>query len=159
VRVGPSVGEMTQRGREVSLRNLQYFSEELIIPSGTLSLSFEAVDGRMMLQQADRDSPQPREIVRQSTLADATGIFVESHIQLPMAVVFNRPVHPYCTCKVDACQVVAQNVITDLFSDLIVLLSNTQQFPDGLLPRGVWGSERGEEGFTRTMGLVRLALS
>jgi len=34
-----------------------------------------------------------------------------------------------------------------------------QQFPDGLSPRGFWGSERSEEGFARTMGLVRLALS
>jgi hypothetical protein len=34
-----------------------------------------------------------------------------------------------------------------------------QQFPDGLLPRGVWGSERSEEGLTWTMGPVRLALS
>ena len=34
-----------------------------------------------------------------------------------------------------------------------------QQFPDGLPPRGVWGSEWSEEGFARTMGLVRLALS
>ena len=29
-----------------------------------------------------------------------------------------------------------------------------QQFPDGLSPRGFWGSERSEEGFARTMGLV-----
>ena len=34
-----------------------------------------------------------------------------------------------------------------------------QQFPDGLPPRGVWGSEGSEEGLTWTMGLVRLALS
>ena len=34
-----------------------------------------------------------------------------------------------------------------------------QQFPDGLPPCGVWGSEGSEEGFARTMGLVRLALS
>ncbi len=34
-----------------------------------------------------------------------------------------------------------------------------QQFPDGLSPRGFWGSERSEEGFARTMGLVRLALN
>jgi tetratricopeptide (TPR) repeat protein len=37
--------------------------------------------------------------------------------------------------------------------------SHHQQFPDGLLPRGVWGSERSEEGLTWTMGPVRLALS
>jgi len=39
------------------------------------------------------------------------------------------------------------------------LLGRDQQFPDGLSPRGFWGSERSEEGFARTMGLVRLALS
>jgi len=38
-------------------------------------------------------------------------------------------------------------------------VSPEQQFPDGLSPRGFWGSERSEEGFARTMGLVRLALS
>ena len=37
-------------------------------------------------------------------------------------------------------------------------LPRQQKFPDGLPPRGVWGSELGEEGFTQTMGLVRLAL-
>ena len=34
-----------------------------------------------------------------------------------------------------------------------------QQFPDGRSPRGFWGSAGREEGFARTMGLVRLALS
>ena len=38
-----------QRGREVSQLNLQYFGEELIVPSGALPLSFEAVCGGMML--------------------------------------------------------------------------------------------------------------
>ena len=38
-----------QRGREVSQLNLQYFGEELIVPSGALPLSFQAVCGRMML--------------------------------------------------------------------------------------------------------------
>jgi hypothetical protein len=38
-----------QRGREVSLLNLQYFGEELIVPSGALPLSFQAVCGWMML--------------------------------------------------------------------------------------------------------------
>jgi hypothetical protein len=39
----------TQRGREVSQLNLQYFGEELIVPSGALPLSFQAVRGGMML--------------------------------------------------------------------------------------------------------------
>jgi hypothetical protein len=39
------------------------------------------------------------------------------------------------------------------------MADSSQQFPDGLLPRGVWGSERSEEGLTWTMGPVRLALS
>ncbi len=38
-----------QRGREVSQLNLQYFGEELIVPSGALPLSFQAVRGGMML--------------------------------------------------------------------------------------------------------------
>ena len=38
-----------QRGREVSLLNLQYFGEELIVPSGVLPLSFQAVSGWMVL--------------------------------------------------------------------------------------------------------------
>lgn len=38
-----------QRGREVSLLNLQYFGEELIVPSGALPLSFQAVSGGMVL--------------------------------------------------------------------------------------------------------------
>ena len=42
---------------------------------------------------------------------------------------------------------------------LLAVAAFSQQFPDGLPPRGVWGSERSEEGLTRTMGLVRLALS
>ncbi|MFT4557387.1 MAG: Leucine-rich repeat (LRR) protein, partial [Planctomycetaceae bacterium] len=33
-------GDKSQRGREVSLLNLQYFGEELIVPSGALPLSF-----------------------------------------------------------------------------------------------------------------------
>ncbi len=37
--------------------------------------------------------------------------------------------------------------------------SRDQQFPDGRSPRGFWGSAGREEGFARTMGLVRLALS
>jgi hypothetical protein len=41
----------------------------------------------------------------------------------------------------------------------IQMVFPVQQFPDGLSPRGFWGSERSEEGFARTMGLVRLALS
>ena len=36
-------------GREVSLLNLQYFGEELIVPSGALPLSFQAVRGGMVL--------------------------------------------------------------------------------------------------------------
>jgi hypothetical protein len=40
---------MTQRGREISLLNLQYFGEELIVPSGDLPLSFQAVCGGMVL--------------------------------------------------------------------------------------------------------------
>jgi hypothetical protein len=36
-----------QRVREVSLLNLQYFGEELIVPSGVLPLSFQAVSGWM----------------------------------------------------------------------------------------------------------------
>jgi hypothetical protein len=38
-----------QRGREVLLLNLQYFGEELIVPSGALPLSFQAVSGGMVL--------------------------------------------------------------------------------------------------------------
>ncbi|MGZ0168571.1 MAG: alginate export family protein [Planctomycetales bacterium] len=38
-----------QRGREVSLLNLQYFGEEQIVPSGALPLSFQAVSGGMVL--------------------------------------------------------------------------------------------------------------
>ena len=38
-----------QRVREVSLLNLQYFGEELIVPSGALPLSFQAVSGGMVL--------------------------------------------------------------------------------------------------------------
>lgn len=52
-----------QRGREVSVGKLQCFGEELLVPSGALSLSLEAVGGGMMLEQADGDSPQPGEIV------------------------------------------------------------------------------------------------
>ena len=40
---------LDQRGREVLLLNLQYFGEELIVPSGALPLSFQAVCGWMML--------------------------------------------------------------------------------------------------------------
>jgi hypothetical protein len=38
-----------QRGREVSLLNLQYLGEELIVPSGALPLSFQTVCGGMVL--------------------------------------------------------------------------------------------------------------
>jgi hypothetical protein len=38
-----------QRGREVSLLNLQYLGEEVIVPSGALPLSFQAVCGGMVL--------------------------------------------------------------------------------------------------------------
>ena len=78
-----------QRGREVSLLNLQYLGEELIVPSGALPLSFQAVFGRMVLEQADGDSPHPRKIVGQGSLANATGVFVEQDVQLPVAVVFD----------------------------------------------------------------------
>ena len=44
-----ATGFIDQRGREVSLLNLQYFGEELIVPSGALPLSFQAVCGWMML--------------------------------------------------------------------------------------------------------------
>jgi hypothetical protein len=37
-----------QRGREVSVGKLQCFGEELLVPSGALSLSLEAVGGGMM---------------------------------------------------------------------------------------------------------------
>ena len=37
-----------QRGREVSVCKLQCFGEELLVPSGALSLSLEAVGGGMM---------------------------------------------------------------------------------------------------------------
>ena len=43
--------------------------------------------------------------------------------------------------------------------DVTSTLGLDQQFPDGLPPRGVWGSEGSEERLTWTMGLVRLALS
>ena len=39
----------SQRGREVSLLNLHYFGEEVIVPSGALPLSFQAVCGGMVL--------------------------------------------------------------------------------------------------------------
>jgi hypothetical protein len=38
----------SQRGREVSVGKLQCFGEELLVPSGALSLSLEAVGGGMM---------------------------------------------------------------------------------------------------------------
>ena len=41
--------QFPQRGREVSLLHLQYFSEKLIVPSGALPLSFQAVCGGMVL--------------------------------------------------------------------------------------------------------------
>ena len=37
-----------QTGREVSVGKLQCFGEELLVPSGALSLSLEAVGGGMM---------------------------------------------------------------------------------------------------------------
>ena len=46
--LGPD-GPDSQRGREVSLLNLQYFGEEVIVPSGALPLSFQAVCGGMVL--------------------------------------------------------------------------------------------------------------
>ena len=41
-------GPWLQRGREVSVCKLQCFGEELLVPSGALSLSLEAVGGGMM---------------------------------------------------------------------------------------------------------------
>ena len=41
-------GLPSQTGREVSVCKLQCFGEELLVPSGALSLSLEAVGGGMM---------------------------------------------------------------------------------------------------------------
>ena len=127
----------TQRGREVSQLNLQYFGEELIVPSGALPLSFEAVCGGMMLSEADGDPPHPRKIVGQGSLANATGVFVKQDVQLPVAVVFNRPVLPYGSCEVFACQVLAENIITHFFGHFVAFLSDTDDHTDGLDARPV----------------------
>ena len=50
---------MAQRGREVWSMKTQYLSEEVMIPGSSLLLSFDAVIGRMVLEQADGDSPEP----------------------------------------------------------------------------------------------------
>jgi hypothetical protein len=42
------INSCRQRGREVSVGKLQCFGEELLVPSGALSLSLEAVGGGMM---------------------------------------------------------------------------------------------------------------
>lgn len=49
----------SQRGREVWSMKTQYLSEEVMIPGSSLLLSFDAVIGRMVLEQADGDSPEP----------------------------------------------------------------------------------------------------
>jgi hypothetical protein len=37
----------------------QYLSEEVMIPGSSLLLSIDAVFGRMVLEQADGNSPEP----------------------------------------------------------------------------------------------------
>jgi len=44
-----AVDPQQQRGREVSDCNLQYFREEVLIPSGSLLFAFKAIGGLMML--------------------------------------------------------------------------------------------------------------
>ena len=72
--------DSTQKGREVSLCNLQYFREEVLIPSGSLAFAFKAIEGLMMLQETNSNATKPRKIVSQNPLFHRTGIFAEQDV-------------------------------------------------------------------------------
>ncbi len=65
--------------------------QEVVVPAGELAFAFNAVFRGMLLEQADRETSKPGEVVGHVPLARATLVFVEGHVEHPMQRVLDAP--------------------------------------------------------------------
>ena len=74
----------TQGQRTLSLLCGKDLQQEGVVPAGDFAFSFDAVLGRVLLQQADRETAEPGEVVGQMPLARSALVFAERDVEHPV---------------------------------------------------------------------------
>src|SRR5439155_13551589 len=65
--------------------------EKIGVQGGCLAFAGHAHFRRMLLEQAQRQLAHEGEVLGRMTLLNATGVFIETNIQLPMQTILNPP--------------------------------------------------------------------
>ena len=89
----------TQGERKLSGFDSKYLHQVVDVPSGHSSSHGDAFFFGLLLEDADREAFQPRQIVGGKAITDSTVILSERHVQAPVQTVFDAPVAATASAK------------------------------------------------------------